>query len=98
MFRARIKLIRGGVMTTCFDKQFVRNEKTQQSELKLVNACRVLPPLENFDLKTMIEAGVDMKRQNSQLFDNRPTDLSQFEGKDVSESSEVENQPLETKE
>lgn len=88
MFRART-VIRSGCRVSCFDRETVKNEKTGFCESRLVDACRNLPPLENFDLKTMVEAGVDLKRQNSQLFDTRPNDLSAYEGKDVEITEET---------
>lgn len=82
MFRARQNM-RSGVMTACFDMEFVKNDKTGFSTSRLVNACRNLPDPSNFDLEKLVVAGVDLKRVNTAFIDNRPTDLSQFESADV---------------
>lgn len=46
----------------------------------MVDACRILPGAENFDLGTLVEAGVPLKKVNCTVIDSRPRDVTQFEG------------------
>lgn len=79
MFRERQKL-RMVAPCAVYDKELVRDEKTGYSEQHLVDACRSLPDAENFDLGTLVEAGVPLKKVNCTVIDSRPRDVTQFEG------------------
>lgn len=87
MFRERQKL-RLGAASQVFDKELVKDDKTGMCAEHLVDACRALPDASNFELGTLVEAGIPLKKVNTQIIDSRPTDVTQFEPVDDSQVSE----------
>lgn len=97
MFRERQSL---RIASPCavYDKELVRDEKTGFSSTHLVDACRTLPDAENFALGTLVEAGVPLKQVNTQIIDNRPVDVTAYEGLGEPEPQETEPTSISNKE
>lgn len=74
MFRCRQRMQKC-VSSAVISREFVKNDKTGYMEERYVDELsKRLPPAENFDLTTMVGAGVNLQRVNTVLIDSRPRD------------------------